>query len=99
MSNSESRSLTALKELIEVVASLRSPEGGCPWDLAQTPQTLIPHIIEEAYETADAIRKGDKDAIVEELGDLLLQVILQLELPANRISLPSPKSLRASQKN
>jgi len=80
MSNSESRSLTALKELIEVVASLRSPDGGCPWDLAQTPQTLIPHIIEEAYETADAIRKGDKDAIVEELGDLLLQVILQAQI-------------------
>ncbi|MEG5050319.1 MULTISPECIES: nucleoside triphosphate pyrophosphohydrolase [unclassified Microcoleus] len=80
MSNSESRSLAALKELIEVVASLRSPDGGCPWDLAQTPQTLIPHIIEEAYETADAIRKGDKDAIVEELGDLLLQVILQAQI-------------------
>ncbi|MEG4294691.1 nucleoside triphosphate pyrophosphohydrolase [Microcoleus sp. C2C3] len=80
MSNSESRSLTALKELIEVVAKLRSPDGGCPWDLAQTPQTLIPHIIEEAYETADAIRKGDKDAIVEELGDLLLQVILQAQI-------------------
>jgi len=80
MSNSESRSLTALKELIEVVAKLRSPDGGCPWDLAQTPQTLIPYIIEEAYETADAIRKGDKNAIVEELGDLLLQVILQAQI-------------------
>ncbi|MEG4249637.1 nucleoside triphosphate pyrophosphohydrolase [Microcoleus sp. Pol10D4] len=80
MSNSHSRSLTALKELIEVVAKLRSPDGGCPWDLAQTPQTLIPHIIEEAYETADAVRKGDKDAIVEELGDLLLQVILQAQI-------------------
>lgn len=80
MSNSHSRSLTALEELIEVVAKLRSPDGGCPWDLAQTPQTLIPHIIEEAYETADAIRKGDKDAIVEELGDLLLQVILQAQI-------------------
>ncbi|MEG4626243.1 nucleoside triphosphate pyrophosphohydrolase [Microcoleus sp. w1-18aA5] len=80
MSNSESRSLTALAELIEVVAKLRSPDGGCPWDLAQTPQTLIPHIIEESYETADAIRKGDKDAIIEELGDLLLQVILQAQI-------------------
>jgi XTP/dITP diphosphohydrolase len=80
MSNSESRSLVALENLIEVVASLRSPDGGCPWDLAQTPQTLIPYIIEEAYETADAIRKGDKNAIVEELGDLLLQVILQAQI-------------------
>ncbi|MCC3568404.1 MULTISPECIES: nucleoside triphosphate pyrophosphohydrolase [unclassified Microcoleus] len=80
MSNSHSRSLVALENLIEVVASLRSPDGGCPWDLAQTPETLIPHIIEEAYETADAIRKGDKSAIVEELGDLLLQVILQAQI-------------------
>src|ERR671932_1046093 len=80
MSNSESRSLTALKELIEVVASLRSPDGGCPWDLAQTPQTLIPYVIEEAYEVVDAIRSGDKDAIAEELGDLLLQVVLQAQI-------------------
>ncbi|MBE9183668.1 nucleoside triphosphate pyrophosphohydrolase [Microcoleus sp. LEGE 07076] len=80
MSNSHSRSLAELENLIEVVAALRSPDGGCPWDLAQTPQTLIPHIIEEAYETADAIRKGDQDAIVEELGDLLLQVFLQAQI-------------------
>ena len=80
MSNSQSRSLTAIQELMEVVAKLRDPDGGCPWDLAQTPQTLIPHIIEEAYETADAIRQGDKDAIVEELGDLLLQVVLQAQI-------------------
>ncbi len=80
MSNSQSRSLTAIQELIEVVAKLRDPDGGCPWDLAQTPQTLIPHIIEEAYETADAIRQGEKEAIVEELGDLLLQVVLQAQI-------------------
>ena len=58
MSNSHSRSLTALEELIKVVAKLRSPDGGCPWDLAQTPETLIPHIIEEAYETADEIGRA-----------------------------------------
>jgi XTP/dITP diphosphohydrolase len=80
MSNSESRSLIALEQLIEVVAKLRDPNGGCPWDLAQTPQTLIPHIIEEAYEVADAIRRGEKDAIAEELGDLLLQVVLQAQI-------------------
>jgi XTP/dITP diphosphohydrolase len=80
MSNSESRSLTAIQQLIEVVAKLRDPDGGCPWDLAQTPQTLIPYIIEEAYETADAIRRGEKDAIAEELGDLLLQVVLQAQI-------------------
>lgn len=72
--------LDALKRLIEVVAQLRSPQGGCPWDLAQTPKTLIPYVIEEAYEVVDAIQGGDKQAIAEELGDLLLQVVLQTQI-------------------
>ena len=74
--------LAALQELIDVVAQLRSPDGGCPWDLAQTPQTLIPYITEEAYEVVDAIRSGDQGAIAEELGDLLLQVVLQAQIAA-----------------
>ena len=72
--------LAALQELIEVVAKLRSPDGGCPWDLAQTPETLTPYVIEEAYEVVDAIQSGDKKAIAEELGDLLLQVVLQAQI-------------------
>lgn len=72
--------LDALQRLIEVVARLRSPDGGCPWDLAQTPQTLIPYVIEEAYEVVDALQTGDKQAIAEELGDLLLQVVLQTQI-------------------
>ncbi|NJR51484.1 MAG: nucleoside triphosphate pyrophosphohydrolase [Leptolyngbyaceae cyanobacterium CSU_1_3] len=72
--------LEALQHLIEVVAQLRSPDGGCPWDLAQTPQSLAPYVIEEAYEVVDAIRSGDEDAIAEELGDLLLQVVLQAQV-------------------
>lgn len=72
--------LEALQHLIDVVAKLRSPQGGCPWDLAQTPQTLIPYVIEEAYETVDAIRQGDPKAIADELGDLLLQVVLQAQI-------------------
>lgn len=72
--------LDAIKQLVEVVAQLRSPQGGCPWDLEQTPQTLIPYVIEEAYETVDAIRSGDPGAICEELGDLLLQVVLQAQI-------------------
>ncbi|MCU0546920.1 MAG: nucleoside triphosphate pyrophosphohydrolase [Oscillatoriaceae cyanobacterium Prado104] len=80
MSNSRSNSLRAIEQLIEVVAKLRSPDGGCPWDLAQTSETLIPYVIEEAYEVADAIRSKDKSAIAEELGDLLLQVILQAQI-------------------
>lgn len=72
--------LEALERLIEVVAKLRSPQGGCPWDLAQTPETLIPYVIEEAYEVVNAIRQGDTEAIAEELGDLLLQVVLQSQI-------------------
>ena len=72
--------LDALKRLIEVVAQLRSPDGGCPWDLAQTPQTLIPYVIEEAYEVVDALETGNQEAIAEELGDLLLQVVLQSQI-------------------
>ena len=72
--------LRSLQHLIEVVAQLRSPDGGCPWDLAQTQQTLIPYVIEEAYEVADAIRGGKQNAIAEELGDLLLQVVLQAQI-------------------
>lgn len=72
--------LEALAHLIEVVAKLRSPDGGCPWDLAQTPQTLIPYVIEEAYEVVHAIKSEDPQAIAEELGDLLLQVVLQAQI-------------------
>ena len=72
--------LEALKRLIEVVAQLRSPNGGCPWDLAQTQQSLIPYVIEEAYEVADAIRSNEQATIAEELGDLLLQVVLQAQI-------------------
>lgn len=76
--------LAALQHLIEVVAQLRSPDGGCPWDLAQTPQTLIPYVIEEAYEVVDALQRGDQDAIAEELGDLLLQVVLQTQIASEQ---------------
>jgi XTP/dITP diphosphohydrolase len=72
--------LTALQDLIDVVAKLRDPDGGCPWDLAQTSESLTSYIIEEAYEAVHAIRGGDRDEIVSELGDLLLQVVLQSQL-------------------
>lgn len=77
---SRAATLAALQQLIDVVAQLRSPDGGCPWDLAQTPQTLTPYVIEEAYEVVDAIKSGDTGAIAEELGDLLLQVVLQAQI-------------------
>jgi XTP/dITP diphosphohydrolase len=72
--------LQALDQLIAVIAQLRHPETGCPWDLKQTPQSLIPYVIEEAYEVVDALRQEDPAAIAEELGDLLLQVVLQAQL-------------------
>jgi XTP/dITP diphosphohydrolase len=79
-SENHAETLAALQKLINVVAKLRSPQGGCPWDLAQTPQTLTPYIIEEAYEVVDAINTGEQQAIAEELGDLLLQVVLQAQI-------------------
>jgi XTP/dITP diphosphohydrolase len=75
-----SANLIALQHLIEVIAKLRSPDGGCPWDLEQTPESLIPYVIEEAYEVVDAIQSGDSKAIAEELGDLLMQVVLQSQI-------------------
>lgn len=78
--NIQACALEAMQQLIDVVAQLRSPSGGCPWDLAQTPETLTSYVIEEAYEVVDAIRSGDKNAIAEELGDLLLQVVLQAQI-------------------
>jgi XTP/dITP diphosphohydrolase len=84
MTNSQEKILSALENLIEVVAQLRSPVGGCPWDLEQTPETLIPYIIEEAYETVDAIKRGDSKDLAEELGDLLLQVVLQAQIASEK---------------
>ncbi len=75
--------LAALERLIDTVAQLRHPETGCPWDLAQTPTSLIPYVIEEAYEVVDAIQGGETGAIAEELGDLLLQVVLQAQVASD----------------
>ncbi|WP_228007219.1 nucleoside triphosphate pyrophosphohydrolase, partial [Cyanobium sp. LEGE 06143] len=73
-------SLNALAELIAVVARLRDPAGGCPWDLEQTHASLLPYVLEEAHEVADAIRHGNDDHLSEELGDLLLQVVLHAQI-------------------
>jgi ATP diphosphatase len=61
--------------LIEIMAQLRTPVTGCPWDLEQNFETIAPYTIEEAYEVADAIARGDLDDLKDELGDLLLQVV------------------------
>jgi XTP/dITP diphosphohydrolase len=72
--------LAALAELVAVVARLRDPERGCPWDLEQTHASLVPYVLEEAHEVADAIRHGDDAHLAEELGDLLLQVVLHAQI-------------------
>ena len=64
-----------ISRLIEIMAALRTPVTGCPWDLEQNFATIAPYTIEEAYEVADAIARGDFDDLREELGDLLLQVV------------------------
>ena len=66
-----------LRRLLAIMARLRNPDSGCPWDIEQTFETISPYTIEEAYEVDDAIRRGDVGAIKDELGDLLLQVVFQ----------------------
>ena len=70
----------ALEQLIDVVARLRDPDDGCPWDLEQSHRSLVPYVLEEAHEVADAIRHGDARHLKEELGDLLLQVLLHAQI-------------------
>lgn len=69
-----------INRLIEIMAALRTPGTGCQWDLAQTFETIVPYTIEEAYEVADAVARGDLLDLREELGDLLLQVVFHARL-------------------
>ena len=67
----------SIERLRAIMATLRDPERGCPWDLEQTWATIAPHTLEEAYELADAIERGDPAQVRDELGDLLFQVVFQ----------------------
>src|SRR4051812_34209424 len=69
-----------ISRLLEIMQALRTPDTGCPWDLKQTFQTIAPYTIEEAYEVADAISRGDLDDLKDELGDLLLQVVFHARM-------------------
>jgi MazG family protein len=69
-----------LARLLDIMARLRDPEGGCPWDLEQTFATIAPYTIEEAYEVAEAIESGDRAAFKDELGDLLFQVVFHARM-------------------
>jgi len=67
-------------KLLAIMQSLRAPDGGCPWDLKQNYQSILPYTIEEVYEVAEAIESGDFDSLKEELGDLLFQVVFYAQL-------------------
>lgn len=74
----------SLDDLLKVMARLRDPGSGCPWDLEQSFATIAPYTIEEAYEVADAISRNDMDALKDELGDLLLQVVYHAQLASEQ---------------
>ena len=69
-----------IARLLEIMAALRTPGTGCPWDLEQNFSTIAPYTLEEAYEVADAIARGDLADLREELGDLLLQVVFHARM-------------------
>ena len=69
-----------IRRLLDIMARLRDPDGGCPWDVEQTFATIAPYTIEEAYEVADAIERDDLDHLRDELGDLLLQVVFHARM-------------------
>ncbi|MDH2923891.1 ATP diphosphatase [Nicoletella semolina] len=72
--------MITIDTLCQLVAKLRDPNGGCPWDIAQTFDSMLPHLLEETYEVAEAIHTQNASALREELGDLLLQVIFLSQL-------------------
>jgi ATP diphosphatase len=73
-----------IDRLLALMARLRDPEGGCPWDLKQDFATIAPHTIEEAYEVAEAIERGDMAALKDELGDLLFQTVFYAQMAKER---------------
>ena len=72
--------MAAIDRLLEIMQTLRDPEQGCPWDREQTFKTIVPHTLEEAYEVAETIEREDLDALRDELGDLLFQVVFYARL-------------------
>jgi ATP diphosphatase len=69
-----------IQNLLDIMSKLRDPDGGCPWDVQQTFDTIVPHTIEEAYEVADAIENNDMASLKDELGDLLFQVVFYAQM-------------------
>lgn len=76
--------MSPITRLLQIMARLRDPNGGCPWDLEQTFSTIAPYTIEEAYEVADAIERDDLPSLRGELGDLLFQVVFHAQMASER---------------
>lgn len=76
------RVMKEFRDLIDVLSKLRHPETGCPWDIKQTRETLVPNFIEELYEAVEAIENKDMDDLKEELGDLMLHIVFQAQISA-----------------
>jgi tetrapyrrole methylase family protein/MazG family protein len=74
--------MNGFNKLVEVVAALRNKTNGCPWDIKQTRESLVPNFIEELYEAVEAIEDKDNEALQEELGDLLLHIVFQAQISA-----------------
>ena len=72
--------MSEIGRLLDLMARLRDPNSGCPWDLAQTFNSIVPHTLEEAYEVADAIARGDMIELKDELGDLLFQIVFYAQM-------------------
>ncbi len=75
---------TSFEEFVEIIAHLRDPQNGCPWDLKQTHQTLRSHLISETYEVLSALDSANDEGMAEELGDLLLQIVLHAQIASER---------------
>ncbi|MBU0656232.1 MAG: nucleoside triphosphate pyrophosphohydrolase [Gammaproteobacteria bacterium] len=73
-----------INELLSIMAHLRDPQNGCPWDIKQTWQSIIPHTLEEVYEVADAIDRNDATALCDELGDLLFQIVFLAQIASEQ---------------
>jgi ATP diphosphatase len=72
--------MTSIEKLLDIMARLRDPNSGCPWDVEQDFSTIAPYTVEEAYEVADAIERGDMPGLMDELGDLLFQVVFHARM-------------------
>src|SRR5512137_2135693 len=84
-----------IARLLEIMAALRTPGSGCPWDLEQDFRSIAPYTIEEAYEVADAIERGALDELKDELGDLLLQVVFHARMAQEQGAFAFPDVVEA----